>query len=227
MQQLCQEHGLPVPTWAYSSPLKRCGETLSNCVVAGDLPIPSIQLEHSLVESVNEDWFRSWCVPEANGTWGGPNKHRKGTDIDDALVDARAHGPPTSLYNTPSMMNQYETVPCPVNEEYDETKMVDLSGYKWNNFETYEGQMSRLKVLADELAVRHAGESMIVCSHGGPCTHLFEALSGQSWGNAGPCGYTAISLYSYEIDSDGKVTWDLKKVNDVEHVGGVVGGTWH
>ena len=225
--ELCTEHNLPAPTQAYSSPLRRCGETLSNAIknCFPDGATNTISLEHGLVESANEDWYRSWCVPEANGTWGGPNAHRKGTPIDEGVLDKRSLEPATTLYNSIEAMNAYDTVACPVNTEH--TSFRDLSGYKWGSFEKEPDQKTRMRTVADTLAARHNGETIIVCSHGGPCTHMFEVLTGEDWGKAGPCGYTAISVYSYTIEESGEVKWEKKAVNDVEHTAGIAGGTWH
>jgi len=74
----------PAPTAAYTSPLKRCGETLSSALVGmGSSTATSVPLniETGLVESINEDWYRSWGAPGADSTWGGPAHCRKGMPV--------------------------------------------------------------------------------------------------------------------------------------------------
>lgn len=78
IEALCAEHDLLPPKHFYSSPLKRCAETLSGTLLPG-----VVRIENGLVESVNEDWYRSWCCPGSDGTWGGPNGKRTGTPIDE------------------------------------------------------------------------------------------------------------------------------------------------
>ena len=179
-----------------------------------------MNIEHSLVESVSEDWYRSWCCPGSDGSWGGPASHRTGTEISADLVDPRAKGTCEALYNTPEMMDAYDTVACPVNLDY--SPLHTLGPHSWSNFEREEDEKSRLKNVADSLAVRHAGDSVVVCSHGGPCTHMYEILTGGSFESAGMCGYAAISIYEYEVGEEGGgeggVKWTKKVVNDSEHM---------
>ena len=50
--------------------MRRCGETISHAAL--NFGVSSISIEEGLVESINSDWYRSWGVPGADSTWGGP-----------------------------------------------------------------------------------------------------------------------------------------------------------
>ena len=56
----------------YSSPLLRCRQTAAQLIQGLDDSgsYLQVQVEHGLMESVNESWYRSWSLPESNGTWG-------------------------------------------------------------------------------------------------------------------------------------------------------------
>ncbi|GMH53142.1 hypothetical protein TrRE_jg9061 [Triparma retinervis] len=217
--ELASQFSLSPPTRAYTSPLKRCGETLSSALVGmnkvGAIPL---NIEVGLVESINEDWYRSWGAPGADSTWGGPPTCRKGTPVDVSDMDPRVLEPAGSLYNTTEMMNSYDTVRAPVLGDHD--VMFDATPYNWNNLETKKNQHTRLRSVVEGLAKKHLGESLVVCSHGGPCTHIYEELTGERWEQAGPCGYTAISVYEYEVVGE-ELKWkNLKHLekNDDYHV---------
>eukprot|EP00937_MAST-01D_sp_MAST-1D-sp2_P000433 g433.t1 len=78
--------GLPPVTRVMSSPFLRCLQTGAGAlcglgVGGGDDDAqaagPKIGVEPLLVETMSEDWMRSWAVPGANAIWGGPAHCRR------------------------------------------------------------------------------------------------------------------------------------------------------
>lgn len=140
--------------------------------------------------------------------------------MSDDDMDPRVFQPAGTLYNTVPMMNSYDTVTEAV---LPHESVFDASPYCWRKFESKKDQKRRMRFVVERLCELHPGGSLLVCSHGGPCTAIFEELTGSRWEVAGPCGYTALSLYEYEL-KDGTFNWKNLCVNDTEHVGGTLGG---
>eukprot|EP00959_Pyramimonas_sp_CCMP1952_P473723 9502215-Pyramimonas_sp.AAC.2 len=68
--EIARDHGVPTATRVYSSPFTRCVETAAE--IARELGVSSIQVEDGLAEEFCEKFYRSWCLPGSNGSWGGP-----------------------------------------------------------------------------------------------------------------------------------------------------------
>lgn len=79
-------------------------------------------------------------------------------------------------------------------------------------------------------ALKEKGKTVVVVSHGGPVTHLYETLTGGSWKEHGPSTYCCYSIYRYrggsssgqspdaaataaEGDEDGRC-WEALVVNE-------------
>ena len=88
-QHLYSEYKIGKVTAVYSSPMIRCCQTAAEMIVGmnmntnidmnmntsmnmeGDEPDSSnlkVKVEPGLIESLNEDWYRSWCFPNSDGT---------------------------------------------------------------------------------------------------------------------------------------------------------------
>ncbi|GMH85034.1 hypothetical protein TrVE_jg5130 [Triparma verrucosa] len=212
ISEILREAGLEQPSAVYSSPMRRCGETISHAAL--NFGVESIAIEEGLVESINSDWYRSWGVPDADSTWGGPKGGPKEYEKD--ALDSRVFQPATELYNTAEMMNTYDNVKLPVTPRESHWTAKDQT---WDNLETRPDQFSRLRSTVQALCSDHPSQTVVCCSHGGPCTHVFEELMQKSWREAGECGYAAISVYKWERDGD-EWKWTLVCVNDCGHLGG-------
>jgi hypothetical protein len=95
VQEHCRRFGLPPVTRVFCSPLLRCVQTAAGVCDALDPPSaagasPSLRIcvEPLLRETAGEDWYRSWAVEDADGTWGGPPNCRVG--IEPKLLKAEA-----------------------------------------------------------------------------------------------------------------------------------------
>lgn len=158
--------------------MRRCGETISHAAL--NFGVESIAIEEGLVESINSDWYRSWGVPDADSTWGGPKGGPKEYEKD--ALDSRVFQPATELYNTAEMMHTYDNVKLPVTPRESHWTAKDQT---WDNLETRPDQFSRLRSTVQALCSDHPSQTVVCCSHGGPCTHVFEELMQKSWREAG------------------------------------------
>lgn len=86
IQEHCSSLGLPPVTRVFCSPLLRCVQTAAGVCDILDPPStnapPTLRIcvEPLLRETAGEDWYRSWAVEEADGTWGGPQNCRAGVE---------------------------------------------------------------------------------------------------------------------------------------------------
>jgi broad specificity phosphatase PhoE len=246
-----------------------------------------IKVEQGLVESSNEDWYRSWCLPNSESSWGfGKNPQTWGAqhisvhNVDLTTIHPKAKVPMVQLFdsvtriavahrqhnaflqsllwkedgqddfqewkpehlakvaklyssspddNDNAKINQH-TADEHLDVDVDAKSLVPISGdYQWGQFETASDQCDRLEQVAHTVARMYPNETVILVSHGGPVTHLFERLTGRPFHEFGPSKYTCCSIYVHtttngstsEDTNDGNgdiVTWKDVLVNDTSHL---------
>lgn len=222
--EVCGEHGITLPSLVYTSPLQRCGQTV--CQAAGALAcgISSMRIEAGLVESAGEDWYRSWAVPGADSTWGGPEHSKVGVAVAESDLHPAALQPAMSLYNSPeSMEDKCAGCEPQLNVDRGYMQLGSMVMFNWSRMETEPETCQRMKRTAEQLMQASQGGTLLVCTHGGPSTFLFTGLTGEPEEAMGsPVGYTAFSIYKYSKAADNSVTWTKIVVNDVGHLGGEV-----
>lgn len=118
LHKMIETHHLPPIEAVYSSPLVRC------CMTAGEAIIGykeqasettqelQVAIEPGLVESLNDKWYRSWCLPDSDGTWGGKRSanYQNGDfppSIDNDVVNERAQGAAHLLMNTSKQISDF------------------------------------------------------------------------------------------------------------------------
>ena len=238
ISQLLEGYGREGVTRIYTSPHVRCGETATRAAEAMndrsaeaiDQPtklssLQEIKIEHGLVESMSEDWYRSWASPGADSTWGGPKHCRKGVEVKAGGWNALAYRGAGGLFNDPASMQASKNVVLPVTGEGYVYKRGELDQYTVENMEPREEERKRVKRTCVELVKKHPGETVLVCSHGSPCTHIWEELMNEKYSGK-TFGYSCISVYKWVEGEDGGVEWDCLCVNDLEHTD-VHGDTIH
>jgi broad specificity phosphatase PhoE len=138
----------------------------------------------------------------------------------------------SSLFNTPEMMGVDEKVLLPVNGCPSSTSSTSstvephhapifsiqrLSPYTVKRMETRQEERLRVKETCNALALLNSGKTIMACSHGSPCTHIYEELMGHKY-EGPPFGYTCISIYGWTVTNDGEsVVWKNLCVNDLTH----------
>lgn len=206
INQCIADLDLPRLSQVYSSPFQRTQET----AVAANATFedaPHVKLEYGLAELLSEPWFRSWSLPTSNGAWGYHERDQSGAVLPvnlDTLHRAALH--PASSIIVP---------PHPPIEGIDanhrsSTKLHKV--YCWGSFESIRDQRVRIESAARTLA--KVGETVLLVSHGGPVTLLYEALTGEKWWVHGEASYASFTIY--ELTPEGK--WVTLILNEHEHV---------
>jgi broad specificity phosphatase PhoE len=207
--------GFPPISVVYSSPLLRCRETAlgvrqglspKSTNLSGVYSQPPIRVELGLAESMNEDWYRSWCLPGSDGTWG--YMVNGSLDYDPETIHPLARQPVQSLLNN---WKADGTLDHSYKSQIDVlTKPYALSSLL---LETREEQRARMGKVARSLC--QGGSTILLVSHGGPISHLYEEIMGEQY-HHGEASYCAYSIYKCPVHSDAAATtgrWEVVRVN--------------
>ncbi|KAJ9445863.1 Protein UBASH3A-like protein [Diplonema papillatum] len=183
-----KKHGLPPVTAVYASPFTRTLQTAHHAVDAMGHKNLSIHPEVGLVEALVEDWFRSWAVPDADCQWGGPSKKETAALAHEELHPAALRGVAGYVDDiaelqkcTNKLAVAYASV-CP---------MADRP-VVWGQWESYDASKARAAAVARRLNEKHAGETVLLVTHGVPVSGVHESLTEQE---SGLVDYTGLRLY--------------------------------
>ena len=204
-----------------SSPLLRCVQTAA--AAAAELGMGEISVEPALTEGMLEHWYRSWAVPGADSTWGGPAHARMGTP-----------SPPRGELHPASHQPAFELLMSA--EEAEEALRAGggeggylgvrvsrtyraLAGFpldrRWGAFESEEELSERMHQVLTALARRYPSETLLLCSHGGPCGHAYYRMVGEERARRDlQAGYTAL----YVFVRRGAHGWDAPIAADQSHL---------
>lgn len=206
IKRYIQDLNLPTMTQIYSSPFQRCRETAvaANTAFANS---PLVKVEYGLAESLSEPWYRSWSLPTSNGSWGYREVDESGKIMHvnlDTLHWAALQPASSIIAPSPAIMNGVDST----HKSYTKIQKV----YCWGSFESNRDQRHRMKSVLQ--AVAKPNQTVVLISHGGPVTHLYEALTGNEWWVHGEAGYASFSIY--EWTREGK--WEPLVLNEDKHV---------
>lgn len=228
--------------------------------------IHKIKVEHGLSESLCEKWYRSWCLPGSDGTWGWPGagsdiasfdgrkrddkpmaseleQHESLWKVNEETMHPSAKVPARQLLATPDevvgfLRREDELRPVETEKE-DESRdkmdqnigqgskahdLIDLTyrqslcpietPYRWSNFESRKLVRTRLDGFIRDLIERHPNETILLVSHGGPTTFLFEQLTGRPWTDHGVATYASVSVYRHDGSWDSGKKMECLVMND-------------
>jgi hypothetical protein len=113
----------------------------------------------------------------------------------------------------PEIQNSKEVSKLMKHDGHECIFSVEETDYKWGKFESRKGQQDRMEHVVNELTKKHPDGTILLVSHGGPVTHLYERLSGNDWEQHGVSSYASFSIY--QTSQDG---WKTLAVNDSIHV---------
>ena len=198
--------GLPPITRVISSPLLRCMQTAAAAAEKLGLPV---SVEPGLAEGVGEDWYRSWAVEGANGSWGAnsaPVSAQTATEPS-AARRAEATQPAGTL-----LLDGKEYLGPRRDASYVPVWPAEQHTSCWDRFETEEDLANRLTAVLLALHERYPTESILALSHGGPCAHGFRGVTGLE---SPVTGYTALYVMVRDDDA-GK--WTAPLVADTSHL---------
>lgn len=192
----------------YASPFLRCRQTAAGVVRGRDsmrrseASLGYYSVEPGLAESLNESWYRSWALPGADGTWG--YKVDGKPEYDPATLHPAASKPVQDLLSIPEDDPMRKDTPPHTNITIPYT-------FEPRNLESRADQRHRMKETLDTLA--ETGSTIVLVSHGGPVTHLYEELTGNPWQRHGESSYCCYSIYQRE---EGQ--WTALRVNQAEYL---------
>jgi len=171
----CERLGLPPVTRVVTSPFIRTAETAANAAKA--LGVSSIGVEPGLAETICEEWYRSWGVPGADSTWGGPKdgSYPMGSQMSVADLHQGCICPVRDIHAGGELLREAIKVTT-VSVDDDYIPVYAGFDYQWDAFESHEETVDRMVGTVEALAKRHPSESVLCLSHGGPCTELSKAL---------------------------------------------------
>eukprot|EP00286_Rhodomonas_abbreviata_P020123 CAMPEP_0181299058 /NCGR_PEP_ID=MMETSP1101-20121128/6128_1 /TAXON_ID=46948 /ORGANISM="Rhodomonas abbreviata, Strain Caron Lab Isolate" /LENGTH=278 /DNA_ID=CAMNT_0023404151 /DNA_START=11 /DNA_END=847 /DNA_ORIENTATION=+ len=213
IQSIIEQEGLPPVAKLLSSPLVRCIQT---AIEAGkSLKFEGkVEPEPALSEIIWEEWYRSWGVPGTSGEWGGPPHCGLGVPV--ALEDLHpaALRPAGELYLSPAELQRQFGDAVAGSEEYQPSVPAASLKYCWGNVETKEDSRLRVGKFAESYSAQNEGKTVVMCSHGGPTSLLYQHLSNNHEGLE--TGYTAI--FAFVKDGAG---WKVLRTACTAHLGEV------
>ena len=168
MGRACNEHAsghdLPQVKRIFTSPLLRCAETAA--AAATQLGIASISVEPALAETMCESWYRSWGVPGADSTWGGPRDGScpLGSAVDESLLHPGCLCPAQEVHCTPAVLAQELKQRYPditIDSAYEPFAPDAGKNYKWQAFEEEEAQAERMSSFVTAISRQCEGETVL------------------------------------------------------------------
>ncbi len=255
---------IPPLKFVYSSPMMRCMQTGAEAVMGyiGGLEKDAqmmnnaeplkVRVEFGLMESMNEKWYRSWCLPDSDGTWGGPKGHAyiNGNFPPQARseenIKPHAKVPCVQLLSSGKEIQHNlsklasleqengwmdDSLSNTTKEEYalidnsDLTEYIDIESkcvydrqpqYCWQSFESTSQVETRIEETIERLAEKHPNETILILSHGSPCTKAYTKLTRDDWQTHGVSTYASFSIYRKH--STGKGNWDALVTNESTHI---------
>eukprot|EP00040_Diaphanoeca_grandis_P039984 m.260856 g.260856 ORF g.260856 m.260856 type:complete len:300 (+) comp40768_c0_seq1:27-926(+) len=218
-----QKLGLPKFHKVYASPLFRCAQTACSAALAID-GIDSIHIEPEIAEGMCESWYRSWGLPNADSTWGGPPGATIGTTVDTSKLHTHATQPASVCHASPSdlqsmLEKENPTLAASVSINVAAVKPSTFE-YTWGNFEDNELLAKRMGVVINRLSRVDVNDGedqlgpILLVSHGGPTAHSCQAmLEVDPPQKVGYCG-----LFAYVPPAEEGGKWTAGVFGDHEHL---------
>lgn len=193
IQDIIKKENLPPISRIFSSPLIRCVQTVAEVKKSVGFDGP-INPEPALAEIIFEEWYRSWGVPGTTGQWGGPPNCGLGVPVAKEDLHPGCLRPAGELYLTPTELT--EKLGDIISQEYEPQLPSSAVTYCWGNVETPEQGRARVGRFAEHCAEKYPGETVVMCSHGGPTSMMYQALGKTT--EELESGYTAIFAFTKE-----------------------------
>mmetsp|Transcript_50051 Transcript_50051/g.121266 ORF Transcript_50051/g.121266 Transcript_50051/m.121266 type:complete len:759 (+) Transcript_50051:57-2333(+) len=186
-----------------------------------DLEHLKVKVEYGLSESLNESWYRSWSIAGTDGTWAYRKKDLPNPELETLHPAAQSAVQPLLLdwkNKTNNNGQQRDTNDMEIDDDnegdaslqsymdldHESITTIDVPySYATKTFESFKTQRRRMHDTMNTLAKHHPGETIILVSHGGPVTHLYESLTGNHWDTHGEPKYCCYSIYQQD-DDDGQ-----------------------
>jgi broad specificity phosphatase PhoE len=219
--------GLPPVSAIYTSPFLRCRQTAAFAMhgyskndtdkdATTTNQLPPVRIEQGLAESINESWYRSWALPGSNGTWGF---HPPGQDIIDPVsLHPASKQPALSLLDWKAKLLSN---PCSTGASFD-MNYVSITTLK-SSYSFYPKVLEsrndqRLRMMETVSQLAQPNTTVLLVSHGGPVTHLYEGMTGNNWNVHGESSYCCYSIYKKVAAAEGDKEWEALSVNESKYL---------
>ena len=171
----------------------------------------NLRVELGLAESINENWYRSWSLPGANGTWGycPPGLTKKQHVIDPETLHPAAKQPIQTLLdwkkalqdnNNNTDNNSKIISPESLDMTYTSQTTIDTPyTFHPRRLESRQDQQQRMLQVVEIVSQEHPGQTVVLVSHGGPVAHLYEELTQNPWHLHGESTYCCYSIYQKKM----------------------------
>jgi broad specificity phosphatase PhoE len=199
---------LPPISNVYSSPFYRCRQTAAGlCESSASL---KVKVELGLSESINQNWFRSWALEGTDGTWGfGKSEIPDANDLEPKTLHPLSQQPVQPLLNWKDGPTNEELEPKMDKNYESKSSITEKYSLRPPIFENHKIQQRRMHETLN-LLIASDNNTIVLVSHGGPVTHLFESLTGKKWNVHGTSRYCCYSIYEKEEEN-----WNPLVVNQV------------
>jgi broad specificity phosphatase PhoE len=210
IQKLLENYGLPPVTRAFSSPLVRCVETAILASRSANHQ-SKVASEPALAEGGSMEWYYSWGIPGANGTWGGPRQCRTNeVEVPRDLAHRAALQPAGELFlSAPELQSRFGD-----DIILDARPFLGAEGlkYNWDLPEPRDETKARVGNFAQHCHETYPGETVLLCAHGGGCAMICDYLTSAK---ADVCGYTGIFVLQHLGDEE---RWIALEKGNVDHL---------
>jgi len=150
-------------------------------------------VEPALSEGLVEEFWRSWAVPGADGTWGGPEDCGLGVPVTEADLRREAHGTAGSLVPTERLEHcGVGPALAPLEAAYEPFLSFGELPYSWGRFEAEEQLEARMREFFDFVCRHHRGQTVLLVSHAGPVFALLRSVVPAA--RASLCGYCGLHV---------------------------------
>jgi broad specificity phosphatase PhoE len=204
--------GFPSISEIYTSPLLRCRQTSwyvrMGLGIKQSEPLIPVRVEYGLMESINDSWYRSWALPGSDGTWGYFVNDDPSYDVE--TIHPMAKQPVQELLKDWKKDHL-------IDRNYVSKTSIEAP-YRFYPacLETSEQQRRRMKEVFSQ--VQKPGKTVMMVSHGGPVSHLFEELRGDDWEHHGEATYCSYSIYKRIATEKGTDTIEAVQINQSDHI---------
>jgi broad specificity phosphatase PhoE len=172
-----------------------------------------VKVELGLSESINQNWYRSWALPGADGTWGYMKSEIPFPDSNDLhplskesvhkhVLDWRECADDTVDLHSALIKE------CVDRNHQSLTDLERYYSYDPPKFESCKTQRDRMAAAMNVLSERHVNETIVLVSHGGPVTHLYESVTRNNWHIHGESRFCCYSIYVKDVQQQQDETND-------------------
>jgi broad specificity phosphatase PhoE len=168
LAEFLEKHKLPPISAFYSSPFLRCRQTAHGIAQTYGYKNSSstvqVQIELGLAESINENWYRSWALPGADGSWG--YKKKECPELDPQTFHPASKEPVQPLLEWKTALSDATLSDHMDHDHVSKTSLSTPFSLHPPKFESSRMQQERMVESLTQLSDDHPGQTIVMVSHG-------------------------------------------------------------